>query len=128
MTSPGRRPYSGPVTARRALAPLLVVLALGVAACGSSTVDITQAVAGLNDTLLAANVQVTCPETEVEEDATFTCRVESVDGTRSIDVEMKVVDENGEPALDVVDAAAFQAALEEASGLAEFEDGATTAE
>ena len=128
MTSPSRRPYSGPVTARRVLAPLLVVLALGVAACGSSSVDITQAVAGLNDTLLAANVQVTCPETKVEEDATFTCRVESVDGTRSIDVEMKVVDENGEPALDVVDAAAFQAALEEASGLAELEDGATTAE
>jgi hypothetical protein len=120
--------YSGPVPTRRTLAPLLVALALGLAACGSSTVDITQAVDGLNDTLLAANVQVTCPETQVEEDATFTCQVESTDGARSIDVEMKVVDENGEPALDVVDAAAFQAALEEASGLAELEGGATTAE
>jgi hypothetical protein len=98
---------------------LVLVAALALAACGVSKVDVTPAVDELNQTLAPAGVKVVCPQTEIEADTTFMCDVQSLDGGTPTPVEMKVAEEEGERRLDVVDQAAFEQAVLEASGVNE---------
>lgn len=102
---------------------LVLVAALALAACGVSKVDVTPAVDELNQTLAPAGVKVVCAQTEIEADTTFMCDVQSLDGGTPVPVEMKVVEEEGEQRLDVVDEGAFEQAVLEASGVADALDG-----
>jgi hypothetical protein len=111
---------------RTLLVALLLIVGLVVAACGVSKVDIAPAVDELNQTLAGAGVMVVCPETEIEESTTFTCDLQAMDGTNPVSVELQVVEEDGEQRLDVVDEAAFEQAVLDASGVADVLDEIAT--
>src|SRR3954452_22162022 len=101
--------------ARRAslvLAP--AVLALGIAACGEST-DISKATTNFNTRLSQLGLKISCPKTvDGGEGTTFDCTISGPGGSQK--VQMKVVKQGGNLAVDTNDKAQFKAALTKAAG------------
>ena len=108
-------------TAATALAVGLIAFVL--AACGSSELETGPAVEEANKAFAELGVAMDCPDT-VDPEAEFTCTLTGPAG-EAVDVQMKVVEQDGESALDTADQAAFEEALLRAAG-ADAEPTATT--
>lgn len=113
------------MTASRTAATALAVglTALVLAACGSSELETGPAIAEVNRAFAELGVAMDCPAT-VDPEAAFTCTLTGPAG-EAVDVQMRVVEQDGESALDTVDQAAFEEALLRAAG-ADAEPTATT--
>lgn len=108
-------------TASTAVAVGLIALAL--AACGSSEMETGPAVEEANTAFAELGVAMDCPDT-VDPEAEFTCTLTGPAG-EAVDVRMKVAEQDGESALDTVDQAAFEEALMRAAGV-DAEPASTT--
>ena len=97
---------------RMCLAALAAVAAVA-AGCGGEVTDVSQGVDELNTVLAPQGAKLDCPdEVDGGEGATFDCTMKSTDGDVSAPVEMKIVKEAGELAVDRADDAQFRQALE----------------
>ena len=90
------------------------LIALALAACGSSDVKTGPALEEANKAFADLGVTISCPDT-VDPAAEFTCTLTGPGG-EGIDVQMKVVEKDGEKALDAVDQGALEEALMKAAG------------
>ena len=104
------------MTAIRSAAAAFAVglTALALAACGSSEMETGPAIEEANKAFAELGVTMACPDS-VDPAAAFTCTLDGPGG-EGIEVQMKVVEEGGESALDTADQAAFEAALLQAAG------------
>jgi hypothetical protein len=100
---------------RSSLVLVPAVLALGLAACGGETSNVSQPVKSLNAQLAPTGAKLSCP-TKVDggEGATFDCTVTGPGGNGK--VTMKIIKQNGSLAVDAADQAKFKAALQKAAG------------
>lgn len=99
-------------TATAAFAVCLIALAL--AACGSSEMETGPALEEANKAFADLGVTISCPDS-VDPAAEFTCTLDGPGG-EGVEVQMKVVDQDGEKALDFADEGAFEEALMKAAG------------
>lgn len=90
------------------------LIALALAACGSSEMETGPAIEEANKAFAELGVVMSCPET-VDPEAAFTCTLDGPGG-KGIEVQMKVAEQDGESALDTADQAAFEKALMQAAG------------
>jgi hypothetical protein len=90
------------------------LIALALAACGSSDMETGPALEEANKAFADLGVTIACPDT-VDPAAEFTCTLKGPGG-EGIEVQMKVVEQDGEKALDTVDQGAFEEALMKAAG------------
>ncbi len=97
-----------------ATASAVGLIALALAACGSSEMETGPAIAEANKAFAELGVTMTCPDS-VDPEATFTCTLDGPGG-EGIEVQMKIGEEGGESALDTADQAAFEKALMQAAG------------
>ena len=96
---------------------LLVLLSLcsgALAGCGTEKTDVSQGVEKLNAQVLSQQgAELDCPdEVEGGEGATFDCTMKGTGGDRTADVQMKIVEEEGELAVDIANGPQFERALE----------------
>jgi hypothetical protein len=94
---------------------VLALLAAGsvAAGCGGEVTDVSQGVDELNRVLGQQGAELDCPdEVDGGEGATFDCTMKSTKGDVSAPVEMKIVKEEGELAVDRADDQQFRQALE----------------
>jgi len=97
-----------------ATASAVGLIALALAACGSSNAETGPALAEFNKSFADLGVTISCPDT-VDPAAEFTCTLKGPCG-EGIEVPMKDVEQDGEKALDTVDQGAFEEALMQAAG------------
>jgi hypothetical protein len=93
------------------------LIALALAACGSSDLETGPAIEATNKAFAELGVTISCPET-VDPAAEFTCTLDGPGG-EGIEVQMKIGEQDGEKVLDTVDQAAFEQALLQAAGAPE---------
>ncbi|MGA0060697.1 MAG: hypothetical protein ACO3RU_14025 [Planctomycetota bacterium] len=98
----------------RPIALIALIAALALAACGASEMETGPAIEEANKAFADLGVTMECPDS-VDPAADFTCTLTGPGG-EGIEVQMKVVEEGGESALDTADQAAFEAALLQAAG------------
>lgn len=96
------------------IALIALIAALALAACGSSEMETGPAIEEANKAFAELGVTMECPDS-VDPEAAFTCTLAGPGG-EGIEVQMKVVEEGGESALDTADQAAFEKALMQAAG------------
>ena len=85
-----------------------------VAGCGGETTDISEGVNQTNKDLAQAGAKLDCPkEVDGGKGTEFDCKLQSSEGSKSVDVKLKVTEEAGELGLAPVDEAAFQKAVAE---------------
>lgn len=96
----------------------ICILALAAAAtfgvgCGTERTDVSQGVEQINSEILAPQgANLDCPdEIEGGEGATFDCTMNATEGEASAPVEMKVVKEGEDLAVDIGDQQKFDEAL-----------------
>lgn len=108
-----RTVHDPPMNSFRTCLLALVAAATVAAGCGGEVTDVSQGVDELNTVLAPQGAKLDCPdEVDGGEGATFDCTMESSDGEVSAPVEMKIVEEGGELAVDRADDAQFRSALE----------------
>jgi hypothetical protein len=89
-----------------------------VAGCGGTKTDVSAGVKEINDTILSAQgAALDCPkEIDGGEGTEFECTMKSTAGDQTAKVNMKVVKQGDNLAVDVADQAAFQEALQTVAG------------
>jgi hypothetical protein len=92
---------------------LLAAMAAVAVGCGGERTDISQGVDELNSQVLEPEgARLDCPkEVEGGEGATFDCTLRSTRGGESATVKMKIVEQEGELAVDVADQQQFERAV-----------------
>jgi hypothetical protein len=99
----------------RALCVLPVGAALAVAGCGEKT-DVTAGTEDFNQDLRAEGLSLECPKEVKGGDGTqFDCTMKGKGGQRKT-VQLKIVTEQGDLAVDVVNRAEFDATRKELAG------------
>ena len=95
------------------LAVLPILLALALAACGGEKSDVSGGVDAVNRELVAQDAQLDCPkEVDGGEGTEFGCTLRGTKSNRSAKIDMKIVKEGGELAVDFAgDRAQVQRAL-----------------
>ena len=98
---------------RTCLAALTAAAALA-GGCGGEVTDVSQGVDELNKVLFPQGAKLDCPDqVDGAEGATFDCTMKSTnDEDRTAPVEMKIVKEGGELAVDRANDSQFRRALE----------------
>ena len=93
---------------------VVAVAALAVG-CGTEKTDVTEGVEQLNSQILAPQgAELDCPkEVDGGEGETFECTMKATNGDASAPVTMKIVEEDGELAIDIADEKQFDRALEQ---------------
>ena len=94
---------------------ILALVAAGAVAagCGGEVTDVSQGVDELNKVLGQQGARLDCPdEIDGGEGATFDCTMQSTKGDVSAPVTMKIVEEEGELAVDHADEREFRQAIE----------------
>jgi hypothetical protein len=88
----------------------LAVVAVG---CGGEKTDVSQGVDKLNSEVLSQQgAELDCPdEVDGGEGATFDCTMKATSGDQSAPVKMKIVEEEGDLAVDIADEKQFEEAL-----------------
>ena len=92
---------------------LLAIVAVLAAGCGTEKTDVSQGVDKLNTQILAPQgAELDCPkEVDGGEGKTFECTMKATNGDASAPVTMKIVEEDGELAIDIADEKQFEEAL-----------------
>lgn len=103
-----------PAIRTAAAAFAVCLIALAIAACGSSEMETGPALEEANTAFAELGVTISCPDS-VDPAAEFTCTLDGPGG-EGIEVQMKVAEQEGEKALDTVDQGAFGEALMKAAG------------
>ena len=103
------------------LAPLVLVAAFA-AGCGGEKTDVSQGVDELNQSFGGSGVKIDCPkEVDGGEGTKFDCTLEGTG--QSEKVELKVVKQGDDLAVDVADAADFQKKLATVAGAGQQQQG-----
>ncbi|HVE67073.1 MAG TPA: hypothetical protein VNB64_00690 [Solirubrobacteraceae bacterium] len=85
----------------RRLAAVPVLLAALAAGCGGEKSDVSGGVNAINQELAQQGARLDCPkEVDGGEGATFECDLEGTQTNKSTKIEMKIVKENGDLAVD----------------------------
>jgi hypothetical protein len=100
----------------RATSALAVGAALAAAGCGGSTTDVSAGTEDFNQELKADGLSLECPkEVSGGEGTQFDCTMKGPGG-KSKTVQLKIVTDQGDLAVDVVNKAEFDASRKELAG------------